>query len=183
MTSMRAAAVLVVISLALTACDDVCGEFQLSTPESDAFYADDPDLRYPRSGTETCGALFGIQGNWYDQNGVATIAFTPSGGDTAASFSSMWIDASFATADAVPGRTLTVPPLSGQAFTGLGSTHRDIASLRSGSITFHAVGEPSGDGVFPVRVIEIEWDLVWTGNPGVRYATQGKDELDMYVTD
>jgi len=182
---MRAWGVVVSVCGLATGCaEDMCGQYQLATPESDAFYADSPELRYPTSAGEQCGGDFGTSGIWTQTPASATILFGPTGGSNFGTFTDVYIDVSFDPNAATEGATIGFPDLAGEAFTGLGlSVHRDLAQLTYGTITFHDISDGTGS-TYPQYVLDIEWDLVWAMQGKTsRYASQGRDIVEMSIVD
>lgn len=160
-----------------------CGTYEFTTPATTAFYqaAGSPELATPSSAYEACGSDFGTQGTWNLLPGQSAIAFAPSGGRTAATFGDLFLQVVFPTSAIVEGATLGDGQLAGLAFTGLGSTRRDEASLKpGGTVTFVKVGEELVEDVFNRRVLEVAWDLTWEAGPA-RYVAKGRDVMDLYV--
>jgi hypothetical protein len=166
-------------------CAQKCGDFTFRLPATKAFYeaAGSPELAPPEAAYEECGSDFGTQGYWDVLPGESQIMFEPSGGRSAATFGDMVLTVSFASAAAKDGVTLTGKQIAGGAFTGLGTTRRDVATLTpSSTITLHSVGPATSGAVFDRRLLDVSWDLVWENAQGARYAAKGRDLLDMAVT-
>ncbi|MEW6431203.1 MAG: hypothetical protein AB1730_06805 [Myxococcota bacterium] len=170
-----------VLALWLAACAP-CGTFDFATPATTAFYeaVGQPELALPSGGTEACGADFGSQGSWDLTPGRSAILFAPEGGRTAASFGDLFLQVVFPTSAIVEGATLDRAQLGGLAFTGLGTTNRDVALLSAGTVTFHRVGPLLTEDVLNRRQLEVSWELEWSAPPA-RYAAKGRDVVDFYV--
>ncbi|MBL8911184.1 MAG: hypothetical protein JNM17_10865 [Archangium sp.] len=174
------AAVIALVALLVEGCTSRCGDYRFTLPATDAFYDGEgqSELKHPKTAFEECGD-YGTQGNWT----LGVISFEPAGGRSSATFADMLLSVTFSTSEATRGATLTGRErLTGRAFTGLGLTTRDDASLlESSTLSFHEVGEVMVEEVFDRRVIDVSWDLVWEGSTGARYEAKGRDRMDMYL--
>lgn len=156
-----------------TACNNRCGKYELNLPETLEI-----DDRFKRNPIERCEHA--SQGGWVE-GGESYITFQPDEGGLSANFvyTNMLITVVFQTDDAIAGETLTDGQLGGNAFFGLGyPRHYDEAPLKREEswLTFHDIGEESGDGLYRERIIDVEWHLVWERGES-RWFAEGRSDL------
>lgn len=171
------AAVTLAAALLGSGCQPVCGTFDFDLPETRL-----RDDRVPPRAFELCGADNGTQGNWDEGPMGSLVAFQPDdpGLDANFVYTNMLISLAFRTSKAVAGATLTGGDLGGNAFFGLGVAHSDESPLlrEESTLTIHAVGEETGEGLYRRRIVDMSWDLVWS-NGTARWAAKGRDEVPM----
>lgn len=162
---------------AAAGCKPVCGTYDLQLPETETV-----DDRFDQNPVEFCNPDYGSQGGWED-DGVSYITFQPDerGMDANFVYTNMLIVVNFRTGDIAEGATLSGDQLSGEAFYGLARPERSDQAWLVGeesSITFHGIGEETGDGLYRDRLVDTEWDLVWR-NGESRWAAEGRKDLKM----
>lgn len=172
-------AALVGAALMSQGCLPTCGVYRFDLV--DTLLVDD---RIDPRAFELCGDDVGTQGGWVP-DGESYVSFQPGERGLGVNFATtnMLITAVFRTADAVDGAVLTGGSIGGIAFYGLGFPERyDESSLLSDEsrLVFHAVGEedPEDTSLYRRRVVDLEWDLVWS-NGSARWTARGRDDVPM----
>lgn len=147
---------------------DECGELELELSEG-------PES-YPTTGSLSCGGASG--GFWDKPNNVAQLGFV-----SVDIPSDVLIVVNLPISMLVAGSTLSAPGvLTGEAFTGLADTHRNVASLTSGTVRVVADNGVSEDGAFPRRDLRLNWTLEWS-SPSASYRSTGEDVLQFTAFD
>ncbi|MBX3245571.1 MAG: hypothetical protein KF901_00130 [Myxococcales bacterium] len=174
---MRRASFVALALLSQAGCQRVCGEYTFDLPQTTSEYE-----RTVSNAIEVCGAESGTQGNW-EPDGESYVLFAPDerGLSTDFVYTNMLITVVFETSRVAEGVTLRGDQLGGNAFYGLGGFHTDESALvrAESSLTFHSVGEEEpSSSLFRRRIVDLEWDLVWS-NGTARWTASGRDQIPM----